>query len=80
MARDIEDGVLLLVGAGFDADKVLSWPFDKFTLFRNAAKRKELRQRLDFVNDVATAVAGSLGNKGAKGYTDDLKDILEYDL
>lgn len=81
MARDIEEGILLLVGVGFDADEVLyEWPFDKFELFKRAAKRKELESRRAFVEDVASAVGGVLGGKGLNSYLRELKDVVDYDL
>ena len=81
MARDITDGVVLLAGAGFDYNEVLyRWPYDRFELFKKAAKRRELEQRMAFVADVASAVSGMMGGKGLPKYIEDIKDVLEYDL
>ena len=82
MAQSITDGVVALVSAGFDEDKVLhEWPYDKFELFRKAALRRDIEHRKDFTIDVATAVGGVLGGKNAvTGHLKNLDEFIEDEL
>lgn len=81
MARDIEDGLLLLVGAGFNEHEILhEWPYDRFQLLKRAARRRELEQRRAFIEDVALAVSGVMGNKGFRQAVQDIDERIEYDL
>jgi hypothetical protein len=58
------DGVVALVGAGFEEREVLyEWPYDKFELFVRAVARRRLKERVDFSHDVALAIAHVLGGK-----------------
>lgn len=81
MARDIVDGVVTLVGAGFSEYEVLhEWPYDKFELFRKGAGRKELRDRQAFVTDVANAIGGVFGGKGLSKYIENMQEVIDSDL
>jgi len=63
----VVDGIVDLVGAGFDEDEVIrKWPYDKFTLFSKAVRRQKLRDRLDFVQDVSHAIGGVIGGEKGK--------------
>lgn len=81
MARDIEDAVVMLAGVGFsERDVLYEWPYDKFQLFKKAAKRKELETRQEFIADVTSAIGGALGGKGLTKLLDEMKDVVDYDL
>jgi len=62
LAKEIVDGVVKLVGAGFGEHEVLMvWSFAKFRMMVRAVHRNEYYRRQDFVVDVAMGIAGILG-------------------
>ena len=78
------DGIVSLVGAGFNEHEVIhEWPYDKFELLRKAVQRRDLERRQDFAIDVASAVAGVLGGKGKNplnSHIDSIKEFIEDEL
>jgi hypothetical protein len=76
LARDIVDGVVDLVGAGFrEHDVLYKWPYPKFKLILKGVRRRYYRQRQDFVTDISFAVAGILS--GGKSKDSPLKEHID---
>lgn len=66
LAKEMVDGVVELVSAGFDEHKVLKvWSYSKFRMMVKAVRRQGMERRSEFVLDVAYSVAGIIG--GGKG-------------
>jgi len=60
-------GVMELVSRGFPEHEVLQkWSYQKFDYFYRSAMRARIRERSEFVADLANAISGLMG-KDKKG-------------
>lgn len=67
LAKELLDGVVDLVGAGFEEHEVLRvWSYAKYRIMVKAVRRSLINRRIDFAHDVAYGISGILGGGKSK--------------